>query len=329
MLPYLPYINGKQVLFMQKTQFKGVFMLFLTAFIWGSSFVAQSVGMENVEAFTFNGIRTLFGAATLLPFIIIKDIISLRKNGRPEKKAVTDNTKKILIGGSIMGIVLCLASNFQQYAFSYEDHSAGKIAFITAFYMFFVPLIGLFFKKRVPLVTWLCVLMGTVGLYFLCVGEEGFSAITKSDILSFICAIFYAVHILVIEKFAPDTDAVKISFTQFTVSGAISVIIMFIVETPTVSAINESILPLLYSGIMSCGLAYTFQIVGQKYTESTVASLIMCLESVFGILCGVIFLHETLTSREILGCVVMFAAIVISQFSDTLTNKIKKKVKKA
>ena len=314
---------------MQKTQFKGVFMLFLTAFIWGSSFVAQSLGMESVEAFTFNGIRTLFGAATLLPFIVIKDFISIRKNGKPEKNTVRKNTKKILIGGSVMGIVLCIASNFQQYAFSYEDHSAGKIAFVTAFYMFFVPLFGLFLKKRVPLITWLCVVLGTIGLYFLCVGEEGFSTITKSDILSFICAVFYAVHILVIEKFAPDTDAVKLSFTQFTVSGTFSVIIMFLIETPTIANINASILPLLYSGIMSCGLAYTFQIVGQKYTESTVASLIMCLESVFGILCGVIFLHEALTSREILGCVIMFAAIVISQFSDTLTEKIRKALKKA
>lgn len=306
---------------MQKTQFKGVFMLFLTAFIWGSSFVAQSLGMESVEAFTFNGIRTLFGAAALLPFIVVRDIISIKKHGRPSKEKIKKDTKQILMGGSIMGVALCVASNFQQYAFSYPDHSAGKIAFITAFYMFFVPLIGLFFKKRVPVVTWCCVAIGTVGLYFLCVGEEGFSSITKSDIFSFICAICYAVHILVIEKFAEKSDAVKLSFTQFTVSGIITCIIMFITETPTAAAINESILPLLYSGIMSCGLAYTFQIVGQKYTESTVASLIMCLESVFGVICGAVILHEKLSSREIAGCVIMFAAIILSQFSEQIQNK--------
>ncbi|MBR3767987.1 MAG: DMT family transporter [Clostridia bacterium] len=310
---------------MQKSQFKGIFMLFLTAFIWGSSFVAQSLGMESVEAFTFNGIRTLFGAAALLPFIIAKDLINIKKHGKPPKEKVKAETKKILIGGTVMGLALCIASNFQQYAFTYEDHSAGKIAFITAFYMFFVPLIGLLFRKRVPLVTWLCVIIGTVGLYFLCVGEEGFSAITKSDIFSFICSICYAVHILVIEKFAADSDAVKLSFTQFTVSGVITCIIMFIVETPTVTAINQSILPLLYSGIMSCGLAYTFQIIGQKYTESTVASLIMCLESVFGVLCGALFLQERLTQREIIGCVIMFAAIILSQFSEQIHEKAKTK----
>lgn len=303
---------------MKKSQFKGIFMLFITAFIWGSSFVAQSLGMESVEAFTFNGIRTLFGAATLLPFIIIKDLYNIKNFGMPEKRRVRAESKKILFGGSIMGIALCVASNLQQYAFSYPDHSPGKIAFITAFYMFFVPILGLFFRKKVPLITWLCVLLGTVGLYFLCVHGEGFGGITKSDIFSLLCSVCYAVHILLIEKFAQDTDAVKLSFTQFTVSGIITCIIMFITETPTIPAIHESILPLLYSGVMSCGLAYTFQIIGQKYTESTIASIIMCLESVFGVLCSAVLLSKGLTPNEIIGCVIMFTAIIISQFSDRI-----------
>ena len=308
---------------MQKTQFKGIIMLFITAFIWGSSFVAQSLGMESVEAFTFNGIRTLFGAATLLPFIIIKDIVKIKKYGKPERTKLKAETKKILIGGSIMGIALCVASNLQQYAFTYPDHSPGKIAFITAFYMFFVPIIGLLFRKKVPVITWICVFLGTLGLYFLCVHGEGFGGITKSDIFSFLCSVCYAVHILLIEKFASDSDAVKLSFTQFTVSGIITCAIMFIVETPTIPAINESMLPLLYSGVMSCGLAYTFQIVGQKYTESTIASIIMCLESVFGVLCSAVLLHKILTPNEIIGCVIMFTAIIISQFSDKI--KFRKK----
>ncbi len=311
---------------MQKTQFKGIAMLLLTAFIWGSSFVAQSLGMESVEAFTFNGIRTLLGAAALLPFIIIKDAINIKKNGNAEKKKLKSEAKTIIIGGTLMGIALCVASNLQQYAFSYPEHSPGKIAFITAFYMFFVPLLGLFMKKRVSLITWICVLLGTVGLYFLCVSGVGFSAITKSDLFSLACSVAYAVHILVIERFASKADPVKLSFMQFTVSGVITCIIMFIVEAPTVSAINESILPLLYSGIMSCGLAYTFQIVGQKYTESTVASIIMCLESVFGVLCSAVMLQKMLTANEIIGCVIMFTAIIISQFSDKIENILKKKV---
>lgn len=308
---------------MQKSQFKGIIMLFITAFIWGSSFVAQSVGMESVEAFTFNGIRTLLGAGTLLPFIIGKDILGIRKNGKPQKTHVKKETKKILIGGSLMGIALCVASNLQQYAFSYPDHSPGKIAFITAFYMFFVPILGLFVKKRIPIITWLCVILGTVGLYFLCVSGEGFSAVTKSDLFSLMCSVAYAVHILVIEKFASDTDPVKLSFTQFTVSGILTCVLMFIFETPRISAINESILPLLYSGVMSCGLAYTFQIVGQKYTESTVASIIMCLESVFGVLCSAVLLQKMLAPNETAGCIIMFAAIIISQFGDKIEKRIR------
>ena len=303
---------------MKKNQLKGIMMLFLTAFIWGSSFVSQSLGMETVEAFTFNGIRTLFGAATLLPVIIGMDLMRIRKSGRPDKKRVKANTKKLLIGGTAMGIALCVASNLQQFAFAYPDHSPGKIAFITAFYMFFVPLFGLFLKKRISPITWVCVVLGTIGLYFLCVSGVGFSAITKSDLFSLACAVFYAVQILIVEKVAEDSDPVKLSFIQFTVSGVITCILMLITEAPTIEGIRESILPLLYSGIMSCGLAYTFQVVGQKYTESTVASLIMCLESVFGVLCSAVMLQIGLTPNEIIGCVIMFAAIIISQLSDRI-----------
>ena len=310
---------------MNKSRFKGIIMLFITAFIWGSSFVSQSLGMETVEAFTFNGIRTLFGAATLLPFIIGTDLVKIKKSGRPEKEKVKKNTKKLLIGGTAMGIALCIASNLQQFAFAYPDHSPGKIAFITAFYMFFVPLIGLFMKKRISAVTWLCVFIGTVGLYFLCVRGVGFSAVTKSDLFSLACAIFYAVQILIVEKAAEDSDPVKLSFIQFTVSGVITCILMLLTETPTVEGIKQSILPLLYSGIMSCGLAYTFQVIGQKYTESTVASIIMCLESVFGVLCSAVMLKQMLTSNEILGCVIMLIAIVISQFADAIEAKLRRK----
>ncbi len=310
---------------MKKSQLKGIIMLFLTAFIWGSSFVSQSLGMQSVEAFTFNGIRTLFGAATLLPFIIITDLVRIKKSGHPEKQKIKTETKKVLIGGTAMGIALCVASNLQQFAFSYPDHSPGKIAFITAFYMFFVPLIGLFLKKKVSPVTWLCVIIGTVGLYFLCARGTGFSGISPSDLFSLACAVFYAVQILIIEKVAADTDPVKLSCTQFIVSGTITCILMLIFETPTLSGINQSILPLLYSGIMSCGLAYTFQVIGQKYTESTVASIIMCLESVFGVLCSAVMLKQMLTTNEILGCVIMLIAIVISQFADTIEAKLKKK----
>lgn len=305
---------------MKKTQLKGVLMLLLTAFIWGSSFVAQSVGMENVQAFTFGGIRTLMGAAALLPVILIREISDSKKltpAQKAEKKTVSMRSYK---HGVILGLALCVASNFQQWAFNYT--ASGKIAFITAFYMLFVPILGLFLKKKVPLFTWLCAALGCAGLYFLCIAGKGLSDINKGDVLSFICSIFFAVHILVIERFEGGCDAIKLSFTQFLVSGGITCVLMFIFDSPDINAINGAIIPLLYSGVMSCGVAYTLQIVGQKYTEATLASLLMCMESVFGVLCGAIVLKERLTTFEIIGCVVMFAAIVLSQ---TVPTKISRK----
>ncbi len=306
----------------KKTQFKGVFMLLLTAFIWGASFVAQSVGMESVEAFTFNGIRTLMGACVLLPFILVRDKITAKKMSDSEISQRKKLNKKTVAYGSVLGVVLCAASNFQQFAFNYS--TSGKIAFVTALYMLFVPLFGLFFRKKIPLITWICVLFGFVGLYFLCINPSDFTSVNKGDILTFICSIIFAVHILLIEKFAPDVDGIKLSCVQFAVSGTISCILMFIFEAPDINAITAAILPLLYSGIMSCGLAYTFQIVGQKYTKATVASLLMCMESVFGVLSGAIVLHEMLTGREIIGCVIMFAAIILSQLSDIITAELKR-----
>ncbi len=306
-----------------KTKFKGVFMLLLTAFIWGTSFVAQSVGMESVEAFTFNGIRTLMGACVLLPFILIRDKITGQKMTAEKITERKRLDKKTIIYGSVLGVVLCAASNFQQFAFNYS--TSGKIAFVTAFYMLFVPLFGLFFKKKVPVLTWICVFFGFVGLFYLCINPEDISTLNKGDILSFICSVIFAVHILLVEKFAPDVDGIKLSCVQFAVSGTISCILMFIFENPDINAITTAILPLLYSGVMSCGLAYTFQIVGQKYTEATVASLLMCMESVFGVLSGAVVLHEVLSGREIIGCAIMFAAIILSQLSDVITAKIKVK----
>lgn len=307
---------------MQKTQFKGVIMLLLTAFIWGSSFVAQSVGMDSVDAFTFNGVRTLMGAAVLLPFIFIRDLFQTKKLSPEEKKNHKVFDKKTLIYGSILGVILCVATNFQQFAFYYSD--SGKIAFISAFYMFFTPVFGLFIKKRVPLITWLCVAGGCLGMYFLCIDPSAAASINRGDFLAFICSMFFALQILAIEKFAPDVDGIKLSCIQFTVSGLLSCILMFIFEEPSIGNLLNATVPLLYSGIMSCGMAYTFQIVGQKYTEATLASLLMCLESVFGILCGAVLLNETLTGREIFGCIIMFIAIIISQLSELITAKFKK-----
>ncbi len=314
-------MQGRETI--KRTQWKGVVMLLLTALIWGSSFVAQSVGMETVEAFTFNGIRTLMGAAVLGPFILIRDCVQAKTMSAEQIRARKAMDRKTVGCGMVLGVVFCAASNLQQFAF--EDSTSGKIAFITALYMFFVPLLGLFLKKRVPLLTWICVICGFVGLYFLCIDPADLGGINRGDFLAFLCSIFFAVHILLIEKFAPDVDGIKLSCVQFLVSGVISCVLMFLFETPQISAIADAIVPLLYAGIMSCGLAYTFQIVGQKYTEATVASLILCMESVFAVLAAAVVLHELLTGREILGCVIMFAAIILSQLSEYITAKFKEK----
>ena len=306
----------------KKTQFKGVFMLFLTAFIWGTSFVAQSVGMEDLDAFTFNGIRTLMGAGILIPFILVRDWLSGRKIDDQQLEQRKTTTKMSIRYGMRLGLVLFFASNFQQFAFYYS--TSGKIAFVTSFYMFFVPVLGLFLRKKIPLLTWICVFFGIVGLYFLCIDPSNLGAINRGDILCFICSIFYAVHILFVESFADKVDGIKVSCVQFIVSGLISCLMMFIFEAPQMAAITSALPSLLYSGVMSCGIAYTFQIVGQKYAEATIASLIMCMESVFGVLAGAIILHEVLSGREIVGCVIMFVAIIISQLTDKISEKLKK-----
>ena len=297
---------------MQKTQFNGVFLLLLTAFIWGVAFVAQSEGMEHIDAFSFSGIRMVFGVCVLLPFIIVRDKMQNKK--LPDDKKIKLFDKKLLVCGGLLGVVFFFACNLQQFAFYYTG--AGKIAFITALYMFFVPLFGLCFKKRVPWLTWVCVAFGFVGLWFLCIDPANLGGINVGDLLAMGCAVFFAVQILMIEKFAQQIDGVKLSCMQFLVAGTMSCICMFVFENPSLPAIGNAIVPLLYAGVMSCGIAYTLQIVGQKYTESTIASLIMCMESVFAVLASALLLNEVMTTREVIGCVVMFVAIILSQLSE-------------
>lgn len=307
----------------RKTKVFGVFLLLLTAFIWGVAFVAQSVGMDSVEGFTFNGIRTLIGGIVLLPFVLFREKKLTSTMESAQLTAHKALNKKTLVYGMIIGVILCVASNFQQYAFNHT--TSGKIAFITAMYMFIVPVLGIFLKKKTPVLTWLCVALGFVGMFFLCINPSDMTAFNRGDLLALICAIFFAVHILTIEKFAPGVDGVKMSCVQFFTSGIITLVLMFIFENPQISAIRSAIVPILYAGVLSCGLAYTFQVIGQKHTEATVASILLSMESVFGVLAAAIILHEMLTGREILGCVIMFVAIILSQLSDVLTSRIRAK----
>ena len=298
---------------MKKTQIRNSLLLLLTATIWGTAFVAQSVGMEYVEAFTFTFARSIVGGIVLIPCIWF-----LRWLKGREKKTSCDVTcakrphitKIEWIGGICCGLALCAASNFQQIGIAYT--TVGKAGFITALYVVIVPIMGLFFKKRVSFVVWICVVLSVIGLYLLCM-TEGSLTLAYGDLLVLICAVLFSVHIMVIDHFSPQGDGVVMSCIQFFVCGIVSGIIMLFVETPSLENIMAAAMPILYAGVLSSGVAYTLQIVGQKDMNPTVASLILCLESVVSALAGWLILHEALTTRELLGCVLMFAAIVLAQ----------------
>ena len=293
---------------MRRTKPQGVILLLITAIIWGSSFVAQSIGMQSIDAFTFTGIRTALGMLFLLPFTLI-----INKG--------FDFSKETLKKGLILGVVFSIAQNFQQFAFYYS--TSGKIAFITAFYMFFVPLISvMFLRKKIAVLTWVSIFIGLLGLFLLCIDPKDLTNINMGDILALICAIFYAVQIILIDKFLEDgTSGVQLSFMQFFVAAIISIVAMFIFEKPVIADIKTATPSLLYSGIMSCGIAYTLQIVGQKHASPVVASLLMCLESVFAVITAAIVLHENMLPRELAGCLIMFGAIILSQVSESLSAK--------
>lgn len=285
---------------------KNALMLILTAFIWGTAFVAQSVGMDYLGPFTFNGVRSIIGGIALLPCILLLG----RINGAPAAKE--QNKKDLIAGGAACGLLLFAASSLQQVGIQYT--TAGKAGFITAFYIVIVPVLGIFLKKRIGWKVWTAVVLALTGLYFLCI-TEGFS-IGKGDILIFLCALIFSVHILVIDYFSPKTDGVKMSCIQFFVCGIVSLPFMFLLETPKISAMFEGIGPLLYAGVLSCGVAYTLQIVGQKKVNPAVASLILSLESCFSVLAGWLVLGEKLSIRESAGCVLMFTAIILAQLPD-------------
>ena len=301
---------------MKKKQIRNSLLLLLTATIWGTAFVAQSVGMEYVEAFTFTFARSIVGGIVLIPCIWFLEWLK----GREKKASATSCdvardkrplvTKVEWIGGICCGLALCAASNFQQIGMAYT--TVGKAGFITALYVVIVPILGLFFKKRVSFIVWICVVLSVIGLYLLCM-TEGSLALAYGDLLVLICAVLFSVHIMVIDHFSPQGDGVIMSCIQFFVCGIVSGIIMLFVETPTIENIMAAAMPILYAGVLSSGVAYTLQIVGQKDMNPTVASLILCLESVVSALAGWAILHEALTTRELFGCVLMFVAIVLAQ----------------
>ena len=292
---------------------KSNILLLLTAFIWGSAFVAQKSGMDYIEPFTYNGIRTFIGGLVLIPVIIFFTKKNNRQNGTEEKVFDFEKDKIAIIGGICCGLALFVASSLQQFGVSYT--TAGKAGFITTLYVVFVPILSLLLRKKVRPIMWVCVALGAVGLYLLCMTDASFS-LQFGDMLVLLCAVAFAVHILVIDHFSPKADGVKISCVQFLVSGVLGIICMFIFETPDLGNILACWLPILYAGVLSCGVAYTLQVVAQADADPTAASLILCLESVFAVISGAILLHESMSPRELMGCAVIFAAVIISNLPE-------------
>lgn len=297
-------------------------LLLLTATIWGVAFVAQSVGMEYIGPFTFNAVRNLIGGVVLIPCIALLKKINDRtaepSSEQAEAEAVSENVARegnrtLLLGGISCGVLLFIASNLQQIGIQYT--TVGKAGFITAMYIVLVPILGIFFRKKAGLRIWIAVVMAAAGLYTLCMTDGGFS-LQKGDFLVLLCALAFSVHILVIDYFAPKVDGVKMSCIQFFVCALLSGIGMLLFEEPDMALILQAWVPVLYAGVLSCGVAYTLQIVGQKGMNPTVASLILSLESVVSVIAGWLILGQALSARELAGCALMFAAIVLVQLPE-------------
>lgn len=285
------------------------FLLFLAACIWGLAFVFQSKGMEYMDPFTFNGVRALIGAFSLFLFVLVRNKATGRK--------LRDLDWKItLTAGICCGAALTAASTIQQFGIVYT--SVGKAGFITTLYIIFVPIAGILFRRKVSWIVWVAAGMAAVGMYLLCMNES--FTVNIGDVLVFICAVFFTAHIMIIDYFSPKTDGVVISLIQFTICGVVCMICAFIWGNPAWSQIRSGISTLLYAGVMSCGVAYTLQIVGQNGVNPTVAALLMSLESVVATITGVVafqigFLKvdQTMTPRQIAGCVIVFAAVILVQ----------------
>ena len=299
---------------MKSKQFLGNLSLITASFFWGSTFVAQSMASGIVKPFTFLASRSLFGFLFLLMLSVIFDLKKgVRKSEKPSQKSTL---KPLLLGGIICGIVLTLSSSLQQ--FGMKSDNSGKAGFITAMYILLVPILGLFLKKRVSARVWISVALGVIGLYFLCMTQN--LTLESTDIFLMLCAVSFSVHILVVDHYSPKVDSVKLSCLQFFTVFVLASILALIFDKPSMQSIISAIGPILYAGIMSSGIAFTLQIVGQKYTPPTIASLLMSLESVFGVLTSIVVLRLFPTEREWIGSVIMLFAIILSQLPQKVKN---------
>ncbi|MGM9933528.1 DMT family transporter [uncultured Clostridium sp.] len=299
---------------MNKSNIKGNVILIITALIWGTAFVAQSVGMDYVGPFTFITARYIVGGLFLIPCIYLLD----KMNKKTVKESSHNDKKTLFVAGILCGIALFTASCFQQIGIQYT--TVGKSGFITSLYIVIVPMLGILFKKKVPAKVWISVVISLIGLYLLCMNEV--FSISRGDFFILICAFCFSIHILIIDKYSSLVDGVRMSCIQFFVAGLLGVIPMLIFENPQIKDILNACSPILYAGIMSSGVAYTLQIIGQRYTSPVLATLIMSLESVFAALSGWIILGEILSLKEFAGCCLVFAAIILAQLPEKNMKRI-------
>jgi drug/metabolite transporter (DMT)-like permease len=304
-------------------EIRATLCLFLTALIWGVSFVAQVVGMDFMRPFTFNAITFLLGAASLVPVILIFDCgrlgnAQLKRHGsnlaeprQMNHSLLSAQLKQLLKYGAICGLILFAASSLQQFGVEMTG-SAGKSGFITGLYIILVPIAGMFMGRRAEIFTWVGAAFAMLGMYFLCV-QEGFGSITHGDAALLLGAFFWAAHIIAIDRFATKVSALKLSLLQFLVCGLLCAVCALATE-PLVSAdLPKAVVPLLYRGIGSIGVAYTLQIIGQRHVAPAKASVIFSLESVFSAIGGALLIHEVMNGRSYLGCGLIFAGILFSQ----------------
>lgn len=291
-------------------QLKSSVIILIATIIWGSAFVAQSIGMDHIGPFTFQTARCLLGAFALLPIIAVTDRFTNQRDGKNFFSRWCD--KQLWKAGLLAGIPLCIATNLQQVAL--VDTDAGKSAFLTAMYIVFVPVIGIFLGQKPTKWIPISVLLGVAGLY--CLSCVGVTSIAVSDLLLLGCAVAFAVEILAVGKFANQVDCLRLNCINALICGALSGIIMLFTETPNWSALKDCFGSVAYAGVLSMGIAYSLQNIGQKNLETTAASLLMSTESVFAVLCGWLILNERLTIWEGLGCVLVFAAVILSQLPD-------------
>ena len=297
-------IHCAKVIFMKKT-FEGCLILLITTIIWGCAFVAQSVGMDHIGPFTFQAVRSLLAVLTLLPVIYLFDL--KKKDGSSYIRRWCK--PKLWIAGSLCGIALFVASGAQQVGLI--DTDAGKAGFLTSMYIVIVPFFGLFFRKKLSPATILGVLIAVVGLYLL--SGAGVSGINPSDLLMILCAFAFAVQIILVERLGWDQDGLRLNCIQCLVCSVLSAIVMVFTETPAWGSLVDCALPLAYAGCLSMGVAYSLQIIGQQKLDAVPAAIIMSLESVFAASAGWLLLHERMTPREMVGCALLFTAVILSQ----------------